>query len=495
MVRVLRALVVDDDAVSSEAIRDALAGEGIACEQARGAEEALKAAEDPAVGAVLLDARLAGADGIEVQRRLHGLRPALRVIALAGPEDQALVLDALREGACDYLAKPLHDEELRLAVRRALEGYAWESRWESARGRLHLLGTRLAQIAELAHRAEPGARRAALGRSVVEAVAEVLGATKTSLLLGDYSGSVLQVADAIGSDLDPHEMDPAMIGETVAGIAFEEGHAVLIEDVESDERCVGRVRRPRYRSSSVALAPLIGERGPFGVLCATDRKGDLGFEDEDLALLRIFAHDVGLLLAPGAARPASASISAVPGDDDLAELARAICDALTAEIEPTRLLDAALRPVERALATRVVSLYLIDGRSGELAREAQRDPAVADRPRLPRDRGLTGLVLQTVGLVAADRPAADPRFDPQVDTPEDGRPGPLLCVPLRVRGKVLGVVRAFPEEGTSASPRVGEVLVATLSAAVRNVLLYRSLIESIDDVARARRDAGSRRGG
>jgi hypothetical protein len=91
--------------------------------------------------------------------------------------------------------------------------------------------------------------------------------------------------------------------------------------------------------------------------------------------------------------------------------------------------------------------------------------------------------------VASADPAADPRFDASVDTPADGRPGPLLCGALRFRGKVLGVFRAFPERREVPSARTGEVLSAALSAAVRNVLLYRSLVESIDEVARARRAA------
>ena len=51
------------------------------------------------------------------------------------------------------------------------------------------------------------------------------------------------------------------------------------------------------------------------------------------------------------------------------------------------------------------------------------------------------------------------------------------------------MVRAFPPGGAAASARTGEVLAAVLSAAVRNVLLYRSLLESIEDLAEARREA------
>jgi GAF domain-containing protein len=138
-----------------------------------------------------------------------------------------------------------------------------------------------------------------------------------------------------------------------------------------------------------------------------------------------------------------------------------------------------------------VSLHLIDGRTGELALEGQRDEGgVSDRSRLPRDRGLTGTVLQTGCLVATDHPEIDPRFDPEVDTPQGGRVGPILCVPLKIRSKILGVARVFPAQRVGASARTAEVLAAALSAAVRNVLLYRSLLESIEDLARARREAG-----
>jgi hypothetical protein len=50
-------------------------------------------------------------------------------------------------------------------------------------------------------------------------------------------------------------------------------------------------------------------------------------------------------------------------------------------------------------------------------------------------------------------------------------------------------VRVFPQGGAAASARTGEVLSAVFSAAVRNVFLYRSLLESIEDLAEARREA------
>jgi CheY-like chemotaxis protein len=128
-------LVVDDERAFREAIRDALT-EVSGCALAENGDEALKLAEDPAVEAVLLDLRMPGGSGVDVLKELRERRPALQVIVLAEPADQPLVIEALRLGASDYLAKPLHEEELRLAVTRALRATRLATRWDLLRGRL-----------------------------------------------------------------------------------------------------------------------------------------------------------------------------------------------------------------------------------------------------------------------------------------------------------------------------------------------------------------------
>jgi GAF domain-containing protein len=103
-------------------------------------------------------------------------------------------------------------------------------------------------------------------------------------------------------------------------------------------------------------------------------------------------------------------------------------------------------------------------------------------------------VLRTGRVLALENPEREPLFDALVDTPDDGAVQPLYCVPIAIRGRVLGLARAFVLPGQGVSERTGELIAASLSAAVRNVLLYRSLLESIDDLARARREASAGNG-
>jgi DNA-binding NarL/FixJ family response regulator len=486
-------LVVDDERFFREAICDALREAGFACRAVASAEEALASAADPAVAVMVLDLGLPDSDGPLLLRRLRELRPALRVIVLATHADQEDVLEALRLDASDYLAKPLHDEELVLAVRRALATWSLQARLSALRERLRAAVARSAALMQQA--AKPGEDRAArLGAEAASALAELVGASKTSLMLVDDAGEQLRVVAATGASLPPDRMDTALVGESVAGEVFASGQPLALADIDSDARFSSRIRRPRYRSSSLALVAVPGEGGNLGVLCATDREGGAAFGEDELALMQILAHQLGALLAAPPAAPEPPAEAPQPAVDASAEsdleLARAICDVLAVEVEPQRLVEAALRPVARALPAAPVSLYLIDNASGELRLEGQHDElGRGDRKSLSRQRGLTALVLQTGRVVATDRPQSDPRFDPDIDTPENGVVGPLLCVPLQWRGKTLGVARAFPQGGAAASARTGEVISTALSAAVRNLLLYRSLLESIEDLAEARREA------
>jgi DNA-binding response OmpR family regulator len=496
-------LVVDDERFFREAIREILSAEGLSCVECEDGERALELAREPGLGVVVLDIRLPGIDGIEVLRRLRELRPSLRVIMLSASTDQELVLEALRLGACDYLAKPLHDEELVLAVRRAAESYDLAEDRGRLRARFERLASQLEELAARVGSAPPSGRRVALREGAARAAADVLEAEKTSLMLLNDDGSRLEVAAAVGRECGPGEMDPVGFGERLAGLMLEQAEPLVVDDVEGEPRLAGRASPGRYASGSFALAPLRAGGRTLGVLCAADRTGGGRFGPEDVPLLRLLAMQIAQLLAtgpgaeeelaePGGGEKTLPLLSDLPDPsaDRDAELARAICEAVVSEVEPERVIRAALQPLAERLPAAPVSLFLRDARTGELecqgACDAGRRP---ERARLAADRGLTATVLQTGQLVASPEPERDPRFDAQVDTPEDGRAGPLLCGPLRLRGKVVGVFRAFPEDPGTLSARTGEVLGAALSAAVRNVLLYRSLLQSIEEVAEARREA------
>jgi DNA-binding NarL/FixJ family response regulator len=495
-----RILVVDDERFFREAIRDVLVPAGLSVELAASGEEALDKLADPSLGVMVLDLQLPDLHGLEVFRRARRVRPELRVVILSAHTDQAYVLEALRLGAADYLAKPLHEEELELAVRRAQASFALEAGWNGLRERIGRLERAIATLCERAGALAPEELR----ERVVRTAAEVIGARKTSLLLvGDGPGE-LRVAAAHGREI-PREAEGAAPAEGPAGVALARAEPILVADLARDERFPDRAERG-YESASFAVAPLVAGSHTLGVLCATDRS-DGPMDADDLALLRVLAQQAAWLLDRPAEPPADEAeaeavaeleaeeppLEAIPGGDARgAALVREICVAVTAEVEPARILAAALERIGRALHAAPVSLFLATAGRDALVREAEWDGgAKGDRERLPPNAGLTGSVFESGAIVATDVPGQDARFAVAVDTPEDGVPRPLLCGPLRFRGRTLGVFRAFPERADEASPALAELLAAALSAAVRNVLLYRSLVQTIEEVAVARREARS----
>ncbi|MCG8592097.1 MAG: GAF domain-containing protein, partial [Proteobacteria bacterium] len=408
--------------------------------------------------------------------------------------DQELVLEALRLGACDYLAKPLHDEELVLAVRRAAESFSIANGWSCLRGRLDRLCSHMEDLSRSLASCDSRERQPLVEARAAEAACDVLGAQRTAFMLLSEDRTQLRVASGCGQDMPIEELPSVSVDASVAGLALSRPEGLLVRDIATDSRFAGSSADGRYRTGSFALAPIRRDGEPLGVLCATDRTTGESFDEDDLSLLRLMTLQLSQLMAVGRAGDALPPAPAPDEDSEAdrdADLARIVCDAVVSEVEPERVLRAVLAPLARALPASCASIHLASP-TGELRLAGGLEDAERpDRERLLPGRGLAGMVLETGRLVATPAPDQDPRFDPAADTPEDGQPGPLLCLPLRFRGKVVGLFRAFLDDPETASPRTGEVLSAALSAAVRNVLLYRSLVESIEEVAEARRSGKS----
>ena len=414
--------------------------------------------EDPAIGVAILDVQLPDLNGLEVFRRLRELRPDLRVIILSAHTDQEYVLEALRLGACDYLAKPIHEEELALAVRRALETYELGAEWHRLRDRLHALEGALDRL-------WAGDGEGALPEAAARAAAEVLAATKASLLLLDEQRQELRVAGAHGRAITVDEMSPVPVGGGIAGQALSRAEPVLVDDITRDPRFAAHGAPGRYDSGSFAMAPVAVGDERLGVLCVTDRAGGQPFDEDDLALLPHPAP--GRCRAPAAAggRPRPRPLSRPPpkrsprsGGED-AELARAVCEAVTGEVEPGRLLAAALRPLAAALHAAPVSIYLSSPEG--LVREAEWDGGTrSDRERLPAGRGLTGAVAQSGQLVASARPDRRPALR-RLGRHAGRRRARGRCSAARCASGARCSACSAPsrEAAGAASARTGEVLV------------------------------------
>lgn len=116
-----KVVVVDDDAVARDLLADALKKEGYEVEAFASGEEAIARGRDGRVDLVLTDIRMGAVDGMAVLREFKRMSPDTAVVALTAFGSLEGAIEAIRQGAYDYLAKPFKKEDIKLVVQRSLE--------------------------------------------------------------------------------------------------------------------------------------------------------------------------------------------------------------------------------------------------------------------------------------------------------------------------------------------------------------------------------------
>ncbi len=117
----LSVLIVEDDPHVLLGCQQALALEDIPSEGVTSAEAALQRIGEDYAGIVVSDIRLPGLDGLQLLARLKSRDPSLPVVLITGHGDISMAVQAMRDGAYDFMEKPFSPERLVDVVRRALE--------------------------------------------------------------------------------------------------------------------------------------------------------------------------------------------------------------------------------------------------------------------------------------------------------------------------------------------------------------------------------------
>jgi len=116
-----RILIVDDELVVRDSLGKWFTSEGYAARQASGAREALEVIQRGDFDIALIDIKMPSMDGMELQARLKEADPDLTVIIMTGYASVDTAVQALKQGAYDYITKPVDPDELSHLVANALE--------------------------------------------------------------------------------------------------------------------------------------------------------------------------------------------------------------------------------------------------------------------------------------------------------------------------------------------------------------------------------------
>jgi len=145
--------IVEDDAAVRDSLGLLLGLKNYRTQSFACAEDFLRVYQPTWAGCLLLDIRMPGMSGLELQAALGREHPALPIIVITAHGDVATVRTALKSGAVDFLEKPVDPDALLTAVRTALDTDAAQRRAALEAGRaqrqLSVLTTRERQVMEL----------------------------------------------------------------------------------------------------------------------------------------------------------------------------------------------------------------------------------------------------------------------------------------------------------------------------------------------------------
>lgn len=113
--------VVDDDPAIREAVTSLFASVGLRVETFESAQDFLEYRRPDAPACVVLDVRLPGVSGLDLQRQLAQTGTAIPIVFITGHGDVPMSVQAMKAGAVEFLIKPFRDQQLLDAVREAIE--------------------------------------------------------------------------------------------------------------------------------------------------------------------------------------------------------------------------------------------------------------------------------------------------------------------------------------------------------------------------------------
>ena len=195
----LRILVVDDEAIVRDSLGGWLRQDGHQVDVAESAREALRLAAAARHDIALVDIKMPGMDGLELQGRLAQAVPGLTVIVMTAYASVETAVAAMKAGAYDYIVKPFDPDDLSLLIQRAGEH-------RSLRAENQRLKESLAQVT-----APPPLLGESLGMKRVQELINTVAPTDASVLITGESGTGKELVARALHARSPRRFNPLVV--------------------------------------------------------------------------------------------------------------------------------------------------------------------------------------------------------------------------------------------------------------------------------------------
>ena len=304
----------------------------------------------------------------------------------------------------------------------------------------------------------------ALLQRLVEAAAELTGARYAALGVIDRSGTALERFLTTGIDADAHAaIGDLPRGRGILGVLIRDAQPLRLHDIGDDPRSVGfPANHPPMRS--FLGVPILLRGVAYGNLYLTEKAGGQDFDDDDQELVSLLAAQAAVAIENARLYEASTQWSRQ------LESLNEVADALVTETDLDRLLELIVARLRDLLDARLVTVLLPAGADQlRFAAVAGEDGAALHGQLVARGGSKSGRVLERGRSERVDSVLDDPDVDHGATRLIGARSG--LWVPLRVRGRAIGVLAAHDKRAsdvrfTDTDLRLAETFASRAAVAV-----------------------------
>jgi signal transduction histidine kinase len=478
-----RILYMEDDVAAARVLQKRLERAGYVVDVAHDGKEGLAMYAASSYDVVAVDQNMPVCDGLEVIRILALRGPLPPTIMVTGAGDEKTAVEVMKLGASDYIVKDVDGGYLELlpsVIERVLQQQRFAEEKQQAEEERERRSRELAMLNEIGRAVTSSLDLKEVLALLLDRARQALDAEACSVaLLDDKGGLVFHHAEGEGAE--------AVIGlrlksgQGIAGRVAQSGQSALVPDALADSCFYGEVA-PGFTTRDMVCVPLVVRDEVIGVIELLNKRQRV-FGEDDVRVLESVATQ-----AATAIENARLHQEVQHRLEELTFLNR-VGRAMTSSLDLEQVLTTVMEETALVLRTEASSILLLDEESSELVFEAAVGPRSEEVKglRLPLEQGIVGWVAREGQRLLVPDVGEDPRFYSGIDEATGFVTRSVLAVPLKVKGRLIGVIEAV----NKTESYFGQADVALLSSmaqsaviAIENARLYKDLQDRMDELKR-----------
>jgi len=320
----------------------------------------------------------------------------------------------------------------------------------------------------------------------LDLVLDVTTSTAGAIFLADQAKRVLRFEVVEGEDTKGFAGTTLPFGEGIVGWVVKTGIPQLVNDARSGLGAGSYVPdKSDFHVSKALCVPLKIRQEVIGALEVVNKAGEADYTQEDLDICELFSSRISTLLE---------SARAYEEVKDKAQRMETLVETtslLSSTLDLTKLLELFMDLAKEVLEAEASSIFRIDEETRELYFEVATGERgqKAKEIRVPWGKGIVGAVAERGETVYVPDVSRDERWFPGVDRGSGFTTHSIIAVPLKVKGKIIGVAevlnksggRNFPEEDVE----LFEAIAGEAAVAIENARLYQDLEELLTGAIRS----------